>query len=536
VSLIDPIISRSVRRKNTPTPPFITRKQHHVNNQPSNNSATGFKYLTEDAIKRSAVKYLKGYYKFRERTGETVTNFDMVTESGAKADGLLTYPDANGKPFRATIEATSYDSRYEVLYVNQNKKLFIDAFTAALVGASTLFMSAWWTRLWIVAQYGLPKTVILIFCILALLYVFFNFLWQNESRYRYILALEQFKSYHADEQWVAIGEDVFLAPNDPKLLELKKQCIYNGFGLIVVSDHLEPQPWLTPAREEIFQRRRREQGFYKKNNSTFQKILSNNLFQIWGEKLKKGLSRLQFKGWGDFKEKMTNFSLPQLLLGVAMLLLLGSLLYKEYLKQTDITYVKDEAKYSEELRQEKLKRDSENNKKYGEEADGHWIDAGAARKYDQKDVPKPYETGNNKGIFADKDELVPKTSAASMPDMSEKGSADMYINMGYHTGVTYSCERLAHLKGKYYIVMESGWGSTNDAVARVEELKKLGVSEANYLWLRCFDASKKNYIVYVGGIDKEKKSADVLAHRFSAWLDTKGESTPIQVVTLERRK
>jgi hypothetical protein len=508
-----------------------------VNTQPFNNSATGFNYLTEDAIKRSAVKYLKGYYKFRERTGETVTNFDMLTESGAKADGLLTYPDAAGKPFRATIEATSYESRYEVLYVNQYRKLFIDALTAALVGVSVLFTAAWWTKLWIVAQYGLPKTVILIICVLVLLYVMFHFLWQNESRYRHILALEQFKSYHADEQWVAIGEDVFLAPNDPKLLELKKQCTYNGFGLIVVSDHLEPQPWLTPAREEIFQKRRREQGFYKHNtNNPFQKLLKNPTLHTWNEKLKKGLSHFQFKQWKGLKTKISDFSLPQLLLGAAMLGILGSLLYKEYVKQTSVEYVKDEAKYSEEIHQEKLKRDDHNAAQYGEEAEGHWIDAGAARKYDKKNVPKSYDTGNHNGIFADKDELVPKTSTVGSTNMTEKGSADMYINLGYNTGITYSCERLAHLKGKYYIVMESGWNTTKDAVERVEELKKLGVSEANYLWFGCFDATKKNYIVYIGGIDKEKKSANVLATRFSAWLDTKGESTPIQVVTLERKK
>jgi hypothetical protein len=84
--------------------------------------------------------------------------------------------------------------------------------------------------------------------------------------------------------------------------------------------------------------------------------------------------------------------------------------------------------------------------------------------------------------------------------------------------------------------MESGWNATADAIERVDELKKLGVSEASYLWLGCFDATKKNYIVYIGGIDKDKKSADLLATRFSAWLDKKGESTVVQVVTIEKRK
>jgi hypothetical protein len=506
----------------------------NVNPPSFNHSATGFQYLTEDAIKRAAVKYLKGYYRFRERSGETTTGLDMVTENGAKADGLLTYPDGVGKPFRATIEATSFETRYEVLYVNQTRKLFIDAFTAALVGASVLFLSAWWSRLLIIAQIGMPKTVLFILCLLCLIYVIFHIFWQNESRYRYIPALEQFKSYHADEQWVAIGEDVFYAPNDNYLVELKKQCIYNGFGLIVVSDRLEPQPWLTPAREEVFQKRRQEQGFYKNNNSAFQKLTTNKTVQAINAQLRKRLPafNFDFRFFSTISEKINAFSMPQLALAAAMTLLVGSLLYREYEKQTSVEYVSDEAKYAEERLQEKLKRDDHSAAQYGQDPAEN---EGASRKYKTKDVPKSYDTGNNNGIFANSDELVAKTPYGASGSNTQN-NADMYVNSGYNTTVKYSCERLAHLKGKYYVVMESGWNATADAIERVDELKKLGVSEASYLWLGCFDATKKNYIVYIGGIDKDKKSADLLATRFSAWLDKKGESTVVQVVTIEKRK
>ena len=63
-------------------------------------------------------------------------------------------------------------------------------------------------------------------------------------RYRYIYAVEQFKKYHADEQWVAIGEDVFENPNDKYLKELKKQCVYNGFGLISMGVCRSPEAGL----------------------------------------------------------------------------------------------------------------------------------------------------------------------------------------------------------------------------------------------------------------------------------------------------
>ncbi|MDO8367853.1 MAG: hypothetical protein Q7T20_13715, partial [Saprospiraceae bacterium] len=70
--------------------------------------------------------------------------------------------------------------------------------------------------------------------------------------YRYIFAIQQFKQYFADEQWVAIAEDVFPSPIDPYLLELRNQCVYNGIGLAIVPLEGMVRKVIDPSRLGIF--------------------------------------------------------------------------------------------------------------------------------------------------------------------------------------------------------------------------------------------------------------------------------------------
>jgi len=78
------------------------------------------------------------------------------------------------------------------------------------------------------------------------------FLVKGWRKYRYIFAIQQFKQYHADEQWVAIAEDVFPAPNDPYMLELRNQCVYNGIGLAIVPLEGMVRKMIDPSRLGIF--------------------------------------------------------------------------------------------------------------------------------------------------------------------------------------------------------------------------------------------------------------------------------------------
>ena len=86
---------------------------------------------SENNIKRSALQFLKMYYRNRPRTGETSTQLNQTTDSGIIADGILFFPKENGDKFLASVEATSFDTREEVKYLLQRNLLFWDCIMVA---------------------------------------------------------------------------------------------------------------------------------------------------------------------------------------------------------------------------------------------------------------------------------------------------------------------------------------------------------------------------------------------------------------------
>jgi hypothetical protein len=78
------------------------------------------------------------------------------------------------------------------------------------------------------------------------------FAMRTWKKYRYIYAIEQFKRYFADEQWIVLGEDVFHHTLDPNYIELKNQCIFNGFGLAIVNKKGETQAIASPSRLGLY--------------------------------------------------------------------------------------------------------------------------------------------------------------------------------------------------------------------------------------------------------------------------------------------
>ena len=58
---------------------------------------------TEQDIVKLALRYLKGFYKFRDRSGETETSMDVRGEGGIIADGYLAFPMEDGKAFTDVI-------------------------------------------------------------------------------------------------------------------------------------------------------------------------------------------------------------------------------------------------------------------------------------------------------------------------------------------------------------------------------------------------------------------------------------------------
>ena len=226
-------------------------------------------FLTEKIIQKVALGFLKNYYKYRPRMlkAPTVTSLDMHTEDGIIADGFYQFKTPDGKDFLATFEATCYHTKKEVTYKKQRNILTWDGLAIASILTTFLFSYGFVYNYFTIKELGAWLTLAAIGLCIFFFTMMYRLIGASFSRYRYIYAVEQFKRYHADEQWVAIGYDVFESSLDNYLKELKRQCVYNGFGLLAVDKKFEPQVLITPARQELFNGKRKKRQFAKKSGA-----------------------------------------------------------------------------------------------------------------------------------------------------------------------------------------------------------------------------------------------------------------------------
>jgi len=210
--------------------------------------------LTEDEVKRRFMPFLRDFYKNRyEPTHNSVlTELDNVSKEGWVADGKITFRKSDGSPFVCTYEATSRDKAEEVKFQLNVHYLLWDCAAFGTVCAAFAYVFFFQTDfVWLVKLKTVGNIGLLIGTGMIGFFAWY-FLVKGWRKYRYIFAIQQFKQYHADEQWVAIAEDVFPAPNDPYLLELRNQCVYNGIGLAIVPLEGVVRKVIDPSRLGIF--------------------------------------------------------------------------------------------------------------------------------------------------------------------------------------------------------------------------------------------------------------------------------------------
>jgi hypothetical protein len=215
-------------------------------------------FLSEDTVKRATLQFMKTHYKHYARhpeRGETLVSFDKSTPDGLLIDGALEFTKDDGQHFLATFEATSVASSGEVRYTLQRNQLTWDtgAAAAAVSMLAMIFFSR--TVTFSFNSLGIVGSFLLWVVTMLLAWIVCNSILKSMSRYRYIYGIEQFKKYNADNQWIALSRDVFADPNDPYFLELKQQCVKNGFGLLTVNRSEQIHLVLTPARDKILRNR-----------------------------------------------------------------------------------------------------------------------------------------------------------------------------------------------------------------------------------------------------------------------------------------
>ena len=469
--------------------------------------------------------FLKTYYKFRPRgEGKSVARYDVQTADGIIADGYLSYPMESGTEFIVTFEATSYDTHEEVIYKLQYRLLTWDSI--ALAGLITAFgFSMALAKSWVtINDFGLMGLLGLLFGFGMLIYYFLSMALRLLRRYRYIYAIEQFKRYHADEQWIAIADDVFNGPHDGYLKELKNQCVYNGFGLLSVNRNEQAQMLITPSRQEVFGQTRenlevslRDQAFHQ---NRMQKIQRS--FRGWWSRLK---PKRSFVSLDRYQRNIYK----QLVLFLISLGIVAAVFIRQ-LDHRAIEYV-DEQKYEQSI--------SERAKQLRAEKEGYLLDTArmpnsGKEKHSYLEHPLELEAD---GIEGNEGSANFELIEMELVEFEAKAtnSAEIYVTTDKNQRVQYNCERLYNFRNTIYLIQDTAHPSMDLAQQRIDALDRKGF-KMSCLWLGCFSRTERDYVVYYDLLYDDREEALVAANQFRSRLKNKNlRSGKITLRTLRKK-
>lgn len=212
--------------------------------------------ITEQDIRRLAIGRLRLHYKMRPRREwdgieivDKAHHYKKIT-----IDARLTYVEPDGKRFIATVEATSLDKRAEVDFRINYFRWLMESFVLALFIAGASLLVAYLAGINVLHHE-------LIGGVWTLLLLGFLLLWSlliallslANRRYRYIYAIEQFKQFFADDQWIAISADIYPTHRGFRWRELQHQCMRYGFGLMQVEEDRQVRILISPKRGDFFE-------------------------------------------------------------------------------------------------------------------------------------------------------------------------------------------------------------------------------------------------------------------------------------------
>lgn len=410
---------------------------------------------------------MKTYYKFRPRRGETVISYDRMHASGVIVDGHLEFPKEDGALFVATFEATSAATSEEVRYSLQRQQLLWDAFAAGSVGAVVVMLVLWIYNFWSLNQAGWLFSVSLPLTLIFLAVIAYHMFFRSAGRYRYIYAIEQFKQYHADEQWVAVGFDVFSEGSDPNFMELKNQCVENGFGLVIVDKDEHVNLLITPAREEVFGKKRRSLKFMENPTLHNLRTSSGNL--------------------GRYSRPY----MAQALTCMVSLGVLSGVFYRQW-QARPVETISSSALYQEQLENMVDSLQPEPTKTVYKKEDAAKAEANVL----------PYNGQLN------------ETPPSVIPSKTEIG---LYVYTPTDGYVSYDCAR-AGMRGTKYVVQDILYKNFEEARKRIDQLKTYGLI-ANCISLGCTESASQGYCVYYELMYSNEPNAQSKANQIKKELD-----------------
>lgn len=506
-----------------------------------NTGSLGFQktVLTEEEVKQRFIPFLKDFYKrrYEPMPNSMVVELDNVSAGGIVADGKMTFRKEDGSLFVCTYEATSRDKVEEVKYQLNLSYFLWDCAAFGIMLAAAVYATGYvYNRMWLITLQW-AGNIGLLTGVAMIGFFGWHFTMQKWRKYRYIFAIQQFRQYHADEQWVALAEDVFPGPSDPYLIELRNQCVYNGIGLAVVPTEGNVRKLNDPSRLGIYGRDRKmadwvtRSQWYNAMTSTgapLKKFRQNtpDFLSVWFNKITRPFHYLIFDPlkkyvWGAFSQPFdktatayTRFMSAQAMqkLIVFLGLLIIAPLFWKVLHFREVN-----AADLDELKEWKAGKNPED--QYGYVIDGEPIpySTGIQKQYPVSVKPKyvpedeDVQTINLSGDDEEEDsdpepppqKVAPKKKAAVAPK-------------------TVAADPCGLLKGKSgWIVQDNAFSTKDLATARVAALDKKGIA-AQAVPQSCLTTGKSGWIVWLGVVQPSESAARTLASNLQKSLQRAG--------------
>ena len=491
------------------------------------------KELSEDVIKRVALPFLKGHYKFRSDLMESnlevgalvASHLDLRTKEGYVVDGFISFQQKTGETFIATFEATSAAKRDEVIYKIRYPLMVWDGLALSFL-LMTFILTIAYVQKWFDFQLlGLPfliASLLFLICLLTLLFrVVFTVLYKGVDRYHYIYAVEQFKKYRANEQWIAFGEDVFAESLDPHFLELRDQCTKEGFGMIKITKDLKVIKILTPARSRIGDNRRFLDFVTQKALYSKLKKMSNHRFFRRTAKDIERYTLLRFQ---------RNY-FPQMGAVGVSILLLASIFWKEF-SAPALVYESEKDRNILATRQTKQQVDKTILIDSLDELFIQSYDTTIQNYLALSEEDRPsYNLKQRKKsseLFKDFTIKPIATKQDSSQVTAPKMNYGIYLIGNGSVFARLSCKRIASKGNAQFIIQESIFPDSLKAFEQAALLYKEGVG-CNIFWMGCTNTSKDSFVVFVDLLYDSLQLAQRQAIYAQRILDEKGLTSKLYI-------
>lgn len=459
--------------------------------------------LSENAIKHIALGYLKSFYRLRNRAPDTatLTGLDMRGAKNIVADGFLHYTQEDGQIFTATFEATSQATRDEICYRPRIAHVIWDGLVFACFLLPTFLAVSHIMGLFLLVGEDFYWRVFLFFLsILPALGLYFVF-FRRLPRYRYIFAVEQFKQYPANNQWIAYGYDTFAGLPEKYQKELARQCTRYGFGLVEITAQRKPKLIMAPSRAENFVPK--ESIFDFLPHGEWQKRLQELTLGPWG-KLKSFLSeRLRPMQSQYFRWFPRTYYNQWSLIGIGLLAIFF-LIRIEY-RRLPVLFPSEKSYRNQTLEAAKDNRS---------ETEYFKVDAPIAGFYDTTFLP--YELKINEEQF---EALIQTEGSKHADSIALPPVRIMTAIPGHEAALYYSCDRYNTLDQTFYLLVDSVYQQQSSARRQLTHLNEKGL-HATAVWPPCLGGTGRGFMVYVDEIILDSLVAYQMRDSLQTHLDS----------------